>query len=234
MILSTEYLNERHRYWIARIASAGIWDARKFRPVTILLRRHAKSYMGLFQRKTTKSGLFRRHTADFIIIYQQSEDIDPRTIDETLVHEMIHQYIIQNKLRDTTSHGSLFRDFMTRINHTFPDELTISIRRKIKPKEGEGEKNHTLLILYKENGECFCCKLNPKKAGWFISEIERHKNDSQISSYCLCTSRDMYFNSFSACTRRLHGVRIPFADLDEFCRHYGVKISNQSSEIRVQ
>ncbi len=223
MILSIEYLNERHSYWMARIASAGIWDARKFRPVTILLRHHAKSYMGLFQRKTTKSGFFRRQITDFIIIYQQSAEITPRTVDETLVHEMIHQYITQNNLRDSSSHGPIFREFMSRINQTFPEELKLSVRRKIIPKEGEGEKTHILLILYKYNGECFCCKLNPNKTDWFIKEIERNRKAWQISAYKLCHSRDVYFESFSACTRRLHGVRIPFTGLDEFCRHYGIK-----------
>lgn len=47
---------------------------------------------------------------------------------DTLVHEMIHYYIFVNGLKDTSTHGKLFRAEMERIRRDF--NLTVSISKK--------------------------------------------------------------------------------------------------------
>lgn len=126
MELTVEYLRQRHAYWIERLADAGIWEADKFKPVELVVRERCKSYVGLFHRKWIKVNV-RRRLRDRIIIYRKSADMTVKEIDDTLVHEMIHQYIFQNDLPDSSTHDRLFKDFMQRINAAFPQELKISI-----------------------------------------------------------------------------------------------------------
>lgn len=38
-----------------------------------------------------------------------------------------------------------------------------------------------------------------------------------------CESDDMYFNSIRACRTRLHGIRMPLADLWDFCKKYNIR-----------
>lgn len=126
MELTVEYLRQRHAYWIERLADAGILKADKFKPVELVVRERCKSYLGMFHRKWVKVNV-RRRLRDRIIIYRKSADMTVKEIDDTLVHEMIHQYIFQNNLPDSSTHGRLFKDFMQRINAAFPQELKISI-----------------------------------------------------------------------------------------------------------
>lgn len=139
MELTVEYLKQRHSYWVEKLDIAGIWKADKFRPVEIIVRKRCSSYLALFERKWVKVNVSRR-LCDRIIVYKQSEDMSEREIDDTLVHEMIHQYMYQNSLPDTSTHGKLFKDFMRRINAAFPDELNITVSGEAQPLKGRVQK----------------------------------------------------------------------------------------------
>ena len=55
-------------------------------------------------------------------------DYDGNQLRDLLVHEMIHYYIAVNQLRDTSTHGRLFRQEMKRINAEGNRHITISYR----------------------------------------------------------------------------------------------------------
>ena len=220
--LTIAYLQERHRYWVERIAEARVWEKRRFRAVMFAVRPHAKSYRGMFHRKTIKTGLFGRKTLDTIVIYQQTSGLDLHEIDNVLVHEMIHQYIIQNNLRDSSSHGHLFRGFMDRINRIFTGELHITVRHRAESSEGQGDKLHTLIMLQKTDGKYFCCKVNPKRVGWFGAELDRNGASWGITGYKVYTSDNVYFDSLPACRSRLSGLPVAPADLSNFLTRYNL------------
>ncbi|MDE7419486.1 MAG: SprT-like domain-containing protein [Muribaculaceae bacterium] len=217
-----EYLEGRHLYWRKRIGDAGIWDASGFKPVKFIVRKRSKTYDGLFCRKRIVVGS-KLGWEDQIIFYQQYADISAREIDDTLVHEMIHQYIYQNGTKDSCVHGKVFKEFMCRINQAFEGELTIRVSGGIKERRGPGDTLHRLILVYKENGVCLCCKVNPNKTDMFMSLIREHKDEWRVRKYELCESNDRYFDSFTACTRRLHGVRMTEEELAEVYRECGVR-----------
>lgn len=207
MIMTEGYLQLRHRYWKERIGVAGIWDADKFKPIAFIVRKRSKTYDGLFCHKWVKVG-GRKELQDSIIIYQQYPDLTQQEIDDTLVHEMIHQYIYQNDIKDSGVHGRVFREFMSRINEFFPNELNLSVSGGIVERSGEGDILHKLIIVHHEGGLCHCCKVNPGKVEMFINLLRDHKEEWKIRKSEICESYDRYFDSFTACTRRLHGVRM--------------------------
>lgn len=55
-------------------------------------------------------------------------DLPEELIQDTILHEMIHYYIAVNHLRDTSTHGQLFRSEMKRINAEGNRHITISYR----------------------------------------------------------------------------------------------------------
>lgn len=221
MELSVDYLEKRHRYWIERIAAASIWDAAKFRPVKMIVRKYSSSYDGLFHRKVIKlNGV--TATEDRIIIYQQYPDISEREIDDTLVHEMIHQYIFQNNLNDSSAHGRLFKEYMRQINAVFHDELNVTVCSVMQGRTGPGAIQHKLLLVRKGNGDCYCCRITPGKVDFFLQYIESHKSKSNIKDYLLCESNDRYFDSFTACRTLLSGVRMTLTQLKTLCEAYNV------------
>lgn len=221
-MLTEEYLRERHSEWIGWIADAGIWEAKKFKSVNILVRPRSKNYHGLFRRKYIRRGLFRRYE-DCIILYRNTVEETQLEIDSTLVHEMIHQYIFQNNIRDTSAHGKVFREFMHRINNAFPDSLHITISSKRQHVKGPGRTIHKLILLIFENGECYCCHIQPSRVEAFMRLIAHNKKSWQLKSYQLCESNDSYFDSVRSCRTRLHGIRIAEEQLTEFCKEYRLK-----------
>lgn len=144
MKLTKEYLEVRHAYWKERLDKGGIWDAGKFGKVTLVVRPACKSYNGMFIRRYLKVKGERKLT-DRIFIYEKVEDFEEKFLDSILVHEMIHQYIIQNKIKDSSPHGKIFREYMKRINERYGEELRIKIsdRNPGLPSRGTGLKKET-------------------------------------------------------------------------------------------
>lgn len=223
MKLSLEYLNSRHNYWKRRLGEVGIWNPSLFKDITIVIRPNCKSYNGLFIRKYLKIN-GRRQLIDRIFIYNRCEDFDTKFLDSILVHEMIHQYIIQNKMKDRGPHGPLFRSFMQRINRTFPSELQINITDQ-NPSESPQPtviKNHTILLLHLHNGNSFCCIVNPSKVAYFEQLIRQNSEVWKVKDHQWAHSSDPFFNNYSRCTRSLHGIKKNSSEIQEFCRLHNI------------
>ena len=60
-------------------------------------------------------------------------DLPEAEIEDTLIHEMIHYWIAWKGLRDSSTHGRLFRAKMKEINELYGRHLTIS--HKSTPEE---------------------------------------------------------------------------------------------------
>lgn len=224
MELTVEYLRQRHAYWIEKLADAGIWEADRFKPVELVVRERCRSYLGLFERKWIKVNV-RRRLRDRIIRCRHSADMSVREIDDTLVHEMIHQYIFQNMLPDTSTHGKLFKDYMQRINEAFPQELKISIYDEAPILKGPGTRTHKLILLWMKDGECYCCKIYPSKVLTFITYLKQAMSSptSNIKSYLLCESNDICFDDVTACRKHLSGLPMSFHELRKLSKECNIK-----------
>lgn len=223
MKLSLDYLYQRYEFWKNEIGNKGIWNPGLFLPVTLVIRPESKSYNGMFIRRyLSVNG--RRKLVDRIFIYNKKEEIDPLFLDSTLVHEMIHQYIVQNKIKDSSSHGKVFRSFMQKINNEFPDSLKINIRDRNPgtPTKGEGTVKHTLLLIQLENRICYCAVVNPTKINYFRTMLDKEAKNLKIRNFSWAHSTDMYFNNFHRCTHSLHGIKKTMPEMTEFCHHFKV------------
>lgn len=223
MRLEIEYLRERHSYWIAKIGEKEIWNPELFKPVEIVIRKDCRSYNALFQRKVKiRKGI--KETIDKIIIYNKVEDFNPNFLDAILVHEMIHQYIFQTGLKDTSSHGKIFKHYMQRINKEFPGELEINIRDRnpaVKLK-GPGDKVHTLLLIQYRDGNWFCAVVMPSRIEFFEKMLKQNKRRWNVKSYHWRESNDVYFNQYSRCMKTLHGIKKTAQEMDLFIQEYGI------------
>lgn len=226
MNLSIEYLCHRHVYWKERIGACGIWNPELFQPVEIIIRKECRSYHGMFQRRIkTKDG--KKETRDRIIIYNKKENFDQVFLDSVLVHEMVHQYILQNNLKDLRSHGPLFRGFMKRINESFIGELKLKIKdtNPHVPLKGAGETIHQILALRYNDGNYFLAIIHPGKKEFFEKMIKKYKRIWNLKDYIWAESNDLHFNRYRRCMRSLHGIKKTKEEFAEWCREYNVKFS---------
>ena len=225
MRLEIGYLKERHGFWIERIGRKGIWNTELFQPVELVIRKDCRSYNAVFHRRVKiRKGV--KETLDKIIIYNKVEEFDPKFLDSILVHEMIHQYIFQSGLKDTSTHGRLFKHYMGCINREFEGELTINIRDRnpaLKLK-GPGDKVHTLMLIQYNDGNWFCGVLMHTKVEFFVRMIKQNRKRWNVKSYLLAESNDVYFNQYSRCTKVLHGIKKTEAEMRAFLEEYGGRV----------
>lgn len=222
MTLSLAYLKNRHDYWKNEIGKAGIWDPAKFGAVYFLIRRKSKSYNGLFHRKWVLVNNVRTRV-DRIIIYNNLEEFNSKYIDSVLVHEMIHQYIFQTSIKDTGKHGKVFKDFMSKINRCFPDDLKIEITgtNPLKDLSGPGSETHTILLLTSKEAD-YCCVVYPNRINYFEKEAKKYKKAGVINDYVWMKSNDVFFGNFRRCKTSLHGKKLLHDDMLKFLKDHNV------------
>ncbi len=221
--LTAEYLNERHGYWLGRIAGAGIWDAARFAPVFICVRPRSRTRRGAFIRRYIVSA-GRRRPVDRIFIYRCSADMDANEIDNILVHEMIHQYIVQSGITDNSPHGRVFTSMMQRINYAFASELNISVSTRRSAHDiisGPGSRCHTLLVLEIADGYLLC-RVHRNSMTRFMIHISQHQDALGMKCVGSYESHDICFDSLPECRTRLRGLKISSADLGAYCERYGM------------
>lgn len=84
----------------------------------------AKSYLGRFCYE--RGGLLA--SPSYRILINCVLDFPEQQLQDVLLHEMIHYYICYNGIRDTSTHGKVFREMMTRINSRGGRHISVSAR----------------------------------------------------------------------------------------------------------
>lgn len=224
MKLTLDYLKQRHYYWRFEIGKHGIWNPDAFDDILFSIRKNHKRYNAFFQRKSIKTVTGVRYE-DKIVIYNKVEDFDELYLDSLLVHEMIHQYLVQNNLQGSRPHGLPFKNMMAAINHKFKGRLNVQLK-SLNPsisRKGPGEKQHTLLIIIYEK-EFLYCVVNPNKVYIFEAMLKREmKSWKRIKNFFRAESNDVYFNLFPKCTKVLSGKKLEIGQLVSFLKEYDIK-----------
>lgn len=96
-------------------------------PIRIVMTR-ARSYLGLCFYRTQRGLLGRKRNFDFCLRFSTLFDLPEEVIEDIILHEMIHYHIAYHHLRDSSSHGKLFRQMMNDINTRHGRHISISRR----------------------------------------------------------------------------------------------------------
>ena len=102
-------------------------------PVALKLSR-ARTFIGKLTY-TGKRDLFGNVVPqeDFCIRINTCYDLPENELEDVIIHEMIHYYIIRNRIHDTSAHGKVFRRIMKTINSKYGRNISVSYRVKTKP-----------------------------------------------------------------------------------------------------
>ena len=133
------------------------------RPLPIRLSR-ARTYLGqiAYKRRRKFSLLGWRQGGveyyDFQFRISTLLDLPQEEVDDTILHEMIHYYILSNQLKDTSTHGRLFRKIMNEINAKYGRHITISHRRtKEEYEQDTVHRQHLVCAVEMEDGRRGIC-----------------------------------------------------------------------------
>jgi hypothetical protein len=148
---------------------------------------------------------------DFVLrISTRLEQTEEEIID-TLLHEMIHLYIASHQLKDSSSHGKIFRQMMNDLNQRFGRHITISHRKtKDELNQDTQRRQHLVCVSTLASGERGITIAAKSRLLLLWDQIPRIP---EIVSQTWYVSYDPYFNRFPrALTPKVY--RISPSDLD--------------------
>ena len=175
---------------------------------------NARSFVGRLQYRPVRDWLGRIvRREDFVLRISQRFDLPEAEIEDTLIHEMIHYWIALEGLRDTSTHGELFRAKMKEINGRHGRHLTISHRST--PEELDRDtsiRSHHVCVSRLADGRTAVTVA----ASTCVPRIRRMLRWSPtVRSGVWFVSQDPWFNRFPRCrTAKLFPV-----DPDELKAH---------------
>ena len=158
---------------------------------------HAKGFLGKVTFVRRRKGLFGGYqNEDFVLRINVRIDLPEELVQDTILHEMIHYYIAVNQIRDTSTHGRIFRAEMARINKEGHRHITISHRLNEEQKvQAQIHKERVVAVVHFSDGKTGV-KVVPKQEKhiryWHKTAMRRFPIDS-IDWFL---SDDPYFAQF--------------------------------------
>ena len=173
----------------------------------------ARSFLGQL-RYRRKRGFWGKCKYDnFQLVISIRKEMSESLLEDTIIHEMIHYYILSNQMDDTSSHGKIFRKMMTDINTRFGRNVTISHKSTEAEREQDCEiRNHLICVSRFEDGRTGITIAAKTRVGMLWKEMSRVPGVVECKWYL---SRNPYFNRF----RRSRSIKIYLADKAELEKH---------------
>lgn len=159
---------------------------------------NARSFVGRLQYRPVRDWRGRVvRKEDFLLRISTRFDLPEDEIEDTLIHEMIHYWIALEGLKDSSTHGKLFRAKMKEINAQHGRHLTISHRSS--PEELDRDtrvSQHYFCVSQLSDGRTAITVV----ASTCVSRIRRaFRWSSTIRSQAWYSSTDPWFNRFPRC-----------------------------------
>ena len=97
-------------------------------------------------------------------------EMEEKVLEDIVIHEMIHYFIHYRKIKDSSSHGPMFRKLMNEINRNFGRHITVSHRCSRKEIASDVAKEHSIVCLCRmTDGRQLVCRVSQSK----VFEIHR-------------------------------------------------------------
>lgn len=148
-------------------------------------------------------GYFNHKNGQPIIAMSNFREYTEQGNSDTLLHEMIHEYIWQVGIKDNKTHG---KEFMRILNTLKAHGAVVSPR--VLPQYVIGYDNapqEVILLAYlNQKGRYFVCRVSPSKVDLFWDFMVNKKPQCFINPYMLTSKKDM-FKSWRTCRSRFVG-----------------------------
>lgn len=157
----------------------------------------SKSYMGaITYRKRKWYGM--EQCGNFKMLINGRADLPEDALEDIILHEMIHYYLLHNKLTDGSPHGPLFRSWMKYINDEFGHHITVTHRFTDELREQLYDQHphvRTVAVVRMRNGR-FAIKVLPESDKVIKKYYNEIKKSDLVDSIALYHTESAYFNRF--------------------------------------
>lgn len=171
----------------------------------------AATFMGKCIAKVRKFPDGRLQHFDFELRFSVRHDIPERELEDVIIHEMIHYFIMYNGLADTAPHGEIFKAMMRSINSAYSRNITISRRSSPEEREkitDEKRKWHVIASLRFRNGK-YGVKVLPRVVPKVLEYYHHASASSDIAGVELFLHDNPFFNRYpTSAVLRVHEIDV--------------------------
>lgn len=159
---------------------------------------NASSYLGKCVSRIRRNPDGTIEHYDFHLRFNTSYDLPESVIEDTIIHEMIHYFILYNGLRDSSPHGQIFKAMMKSINTAYGRNLSISHR--VTPEQRAAAKTvkkswHVIAVISFRNGVTGF-KVVPRVGAKIVDFYHRVSAVSGVRRIELFLHDDPFFNAY--------------------------------------
>lgn len=165
---------------------------------------NTKTILGRFRRDKS---MYRKQS--YIIEISKYYARNEKEYDNTIIHEMIHQYIAQKGIKDNSSHGYYFKSFAAEINR---DGWHIQAHNSIDHVDLDASnKKEYHVFMYKIKGDKYFLFVSAKSSvNAYKIWLKKYKYE-----YKYFTSLDsMKYGKMTTCQSRIRGYYITKEEYD--------------------
>lgn len=210
MIATHEYVKEKFGEFNRLIFGGKL-------PTLPICMSNARTFLGACTYKRKKNWLGKTVLYDFKLKISKRLDLPENEIEDIIIHEMIHYYIAINKMKDSSAHGSLFRQMMNDINTKYGRHITISHKMTSEQHLASADKTekwHVVAVVSMKNGKTGVKVLPRTKSG-----IAKYHNgvmkSGEVDEVKLYICKDAYFNRFPTSS----ALRVYYPPLEDLSEH---------------
>ena len=155
----------------------------------------ATSFLGKLRYSKVGRRLTGTRNVDFQIRLSSEFDLTAEEWEDVIIHEMIHLYIASGNMKDSSSHGRIFRTMMNEINSKYGRHIVVSHR--IKPSDDSPRltrsRLHSIFVSTFPDGErgvTVCSATMAQRIRFGL------RNSYALKSIRWYVSDDVFFNRY--------------------------------------
>ena len=146
---------------------------------------NARSFVGQLRYKRKRTLLSWQKIEDLTISISVRYDLTEEEVEDTLLHEMIHLYILLSGQRDTSTHGVLFRSKMREFNEKFGRHISVSHRTTAQMHEQDRQRRrHYICISHLKDGRTGITIAMPSAVGRLWQQIASLPGSCPCATIC--------------------------------------------------
>lgn len=178
-----------------------IFENRLPKPIIQLSR--ARSFLGrCIYRREIRSLWVNSRGGQCTLRFSTSFDLPESELEDVIIHEMIHYRISYDNIKDTSSHGVVFKQMMNDINRKFGRNICVRTRiekndpeRRIEPKPEKQISPHIVAVVKFKNGKTGV-KVLPRIGSRIANFYNKVSAAPTVDSVHLYFTLNVYFDRF--------------------------------------
>lgn len=169
----------------------------------------AATFMGKceYRRRRLPNGL--EEYSDFKMRINTRYDLPEHEVEDVIIHEMIHYFILLNGLHDSSPHGEIFKALMRSINASYGRHITIRHESEevAEVSDVSGRARwHVIAAVYFKSGETGV-KVLPRTIPKILNYYRTAVRDPKVSEVRLFLHNNPFFNRYpTSGALRIHSI----------------------------